>query len=547
MPTKLDRKTLPAGTAQTEFKYMGRPASDQGDFGTAVGIADCACVNQFGESEGSSSNNSKYYHGGVVQHTPSGKWYLYTEWGRIKPGKSWNGHFNGGDYQFVECSSEEEARKAFASQMAEKNTKRLSQKSIGGRLVWAAKEGKDGYLVQRLATRERGLPDAYTIKDSTGVVTASAVVSSVTPSTKTFHPAVVSLAKSLVGGTRDYSRAAAASTGITPTMDAINDVRDNLIPAALQILASVGPDLNKQVKNRDLIDLSKLVATIVPRPIPHGGDPMAILLTSANILSIQQDLDAFEGALQGEDFSLKTDSGTDPDTLLNAQLRWIDQTSDEGKWLLKTYMSMTNNRHGYLAATPKILNVFAVTRPDRDAKFLSEVQKIATKRKGYFSLKAGLQPASRIDLGAEAVLYREANVIFSQHGTRSVNVSPILQTTLKLPRSLANVPLQGSNFGHGIYVSTDRNKAAGYSSLSNAVWSGGGGGVQSRGAFMFLCDSIMGDAYRAPSTGSWTSPPDGKDSIFGVGGDRGHSLSNDEHILFSSDHVRIRYLVEFTQ
>ena len=71
--------------------------------------------------------------------------------------------------------------------------------------------------------------------------------------------------------------------------------------------------------------------------------------------------------------------------------------------------------------------------------------------------------------------------------------------------------------------------------------------MRGRGAFMFLCDAIMGDAYRAPSTGSWMSPPNGKDSVFGVGGDRGHGLQNDEHVFFDASYVRIRYLVEFTQ
>ena len=55
----------------------------------------------------------------------------------------------------------------------------------------------------------------------------------------------------------------------------------------------------------------------------------------------------------------------------------------------------------------------------------------------------------------------------------------------------------------------------------------------------------MGDAYRAPSTGSWDNPPNGKDSVFGVGGDRGHALQNDEHVVFNPHYNRIRYLVEF--
>jgi hypothetical protein len=364
------------------------------------------------------------------------------------------------------------------------------------------------------------------------------------------HPAVVSLARCLVGGTKDYARAASAATGVTPTMAAIEEVRNDLIPAALQILLRTGPDVNAQLKDRDLIDLSKLVATIVPRPIPQSGDPMAVLLTSNNILGIQQDLDAFEGALRGEDFTVKatpTTPTTDPDSLLNAQVRYVDQASDEGRWLVKTYLAMTNNRHGYLSRPPTILNVFAIERPDRDAQFLASVRKVAAMRKGRFTLQAGLQPKTRTDLGTMADLYREANVIFTQHGTRSVNIAPIMQSHFRMPKSLKGVPIAGANFGHGNYQATDYRKAVGYTSNTGSAWSGGSGGVQGRGAFMFLCDSIMGDAYRAPSTGSWMTPPDGKDSVFGVGGDRGHGLQNDEHVFFDASYVRIRYLVEFTQ
>ena len=320
--------------------------------------------------------------------------------------------------------------------------------------------------------------------------------------------------------------------------------------SSLQILLKTGPDVAVQLKDRDLIDLSKLVATIVPRPIPQSGDPMAVLLTSNNILSIQQDLDAFEGALRGEDFSVQavpSTPATDPDSLLNAQVRHVDQSSDEGRWLVKTYMSMTNNRHGYLSRPPTILNVFAVDRPDRDAQFLASVKQVAALRKGNFTLRAGLQPATRTDLGSMGDLYREANVIFTQHGTRSVNIAPIMQTHFRMPKSLSGVPIAGANFGHGNYQATDYRKAVGYTSNTSSAWSGGSGGVSGRGAFMFLCDMIMGDAYRAPSTGSWMSPPNGKDSVFGVGGDRGHMLQNDEHVTFNPTYTRIRYLVEFNQ
>jgi len=525
---------------------MGRPAMDQSDFGPDVGIADCACVNQFGQA-----NNSKYYHGGVVQSTKTSGWYCYFEWGRIFSGKSWNGRFAGQDFQFVECDSEAEARSEFAKQMHSKNTKRGQWTTVAGVKVWAAKPGEDGYIVQSLATREKGLPDAYTIKDSTGVTPNVAAPASSAParktvkSAKTFHPEVIRLAQSLVGGTRTYTRALSAAAGVTPTMDAIKRVRDDLIPAALERIKAVGNDVSRQVRDSDLVAVSKMVSAIVPRPIPRTGiTAEEAVLNSNNITRLEQDLDAFEAALRGEDFPVGTATvDMDPDSTLNARLRYIDPNSDEGRWLISAFSSMTNNRHGYIRGGVRMRSMFAVERPDRDARFMAEVKRVAALRQGRFALRANLQP-KRIDLGSDADLYAQANVIFAIHGTRPVNIHPIMSTNFRLPKSLPGALITGANFGHGIYWATDWKKSYGYTGRGY-YGAGGGSDISGRGCFMFLSDMLMGDAYRAPSTGSWNTPPDGKDSVFGVGGDRGHRLENDEHVIFSPDHQRIRYLVEF--
>lgn len=539
MATKLDRKRLPVGYTPDDFTYQGRPARDQGDFGADVGLMDAACVNQFGETD-KAKDNLKFYHAGVVR-PKDGSWWVYLQWGRITSGKSWQGGtFVGNDFQFVRCDDEADARKFFASQAAEKNTKRLEQKTIGGKTIWAAKEGKDGYLVQRLATRERGLPDAYGIKDSTGlavqpkpVVTGGAPVAK--PKKKpavTFQPEVIRLATDLTGGTVSFAKQRAKEAGgALPTLDAIQDVRDTYIPLVLQQLGRVGNDIHKQVADSHLIDLSKLVWALVPKPMPRSKDPFerakAAILNADNLLALQDDLDAYESALKADNFDVEIveaeDKSVDPDTLLNAKLRWLDhQNYPLGKWVANAFLIMHNRRHHY---NPVIKNIFEVVRNDRDVKFLAAVKNIAEKRKGSFSLRANLQPP--VDVRADVEdrdAYRLANTIASWHGTRSVNIHPIVSTHFRLPRSLSGVVISGANFGHGIYVATDSRKSIGYTSTDSAYWSGGAGGVRGRGAFMFFCDTIMGDAYRAPSTGSWTSPPNGKDSIFGVGGDRGHSL-----------------------
>jgi len=546
MAEKMDRKTMPTGHSAQDFEVLGRAATDQGDFGSAVGVADMACVDQFGK------NNSKYYHASVVRSTRTGSFYVYLEWGRIFNGHSWTTGFHGQDYQFVACSNEGEARDFFSKQCQDKNLKRLVSTTVGGVKVWTAKPGKDGYLVQSLATRERGLPDAYKIKDAAGVKVAApttpVVKKATIKSSRTYHPQVVKIASDLIGGVKTYTKALAAASGMTPTMDAITQVRDGLIPAALERIKVVGNLVDDQIQDRDLVGISKMVSALVPRPIPRTGISAAeAILNSDNIFRLQQDLDTFEASLANEDFVVEeNDNSVNPDSLLNATLTWLDPKGD-GAAIVAMLRAQTNNRHGYLSSPMKVLNLFQVDRPDRDAQFLANVRTVASRLKGHYSVKAGLQPKVRTDIPAEEqALYRDANVILTQHGTRSVNVGPIVQTHFRMPKSLSGVQITGANFGYGTYTATDLNKAVGYTSYERSHWSGGGGGIAGRGAFMFMTETLMGDAYLAPSTGSWDKAPNGKDSVFGRGGDRGHGLQNDEHVVFHPHYNRIRYLVEFT-
>ena len=545
MGEKLGKKEMPAGYGPDDFKYKGRPAVEQDDFGADVGIADGACVNQFGDA-----NNSKFYHAGVLQ-SGDGKWWCYFEFGRIEGGKTWEGGVckRGITFQFTQCSSEADARADFEKQMRSKNTKRLVQKGK----IWVSKtdskgKSKDGYIVQRMATRERGLPDAYTIKDDSGVdkkATKKKAKKTVKRKKIDAQPQVVALAKALVGGTADYARAKATESGITPTMDAINEVRDDLIPQALKILQKIGDDEAKQLKSKPLQELSKYVATIVPRPIPRSGDASAILLSQGNLLLVQQDLDAFEAALKNEDFEIEDqkDDTIDPNKVLDANIEWLDVAEGRGKWVADTFQAMSNDRHGHLRGRWKVHNVFAVERPRVDNLFLKEVKKVAKARAGQRYAKARLQPRERSDVSDISDWYEDANGFLAIHGTRSVNIAPILQTNFRMPKALKGVHITGAAFGAGWYGATDKKKSAGYCSSPKSLYSGSSGAIRGRGAFMFLCDALMGKPYMAKTT-MWSVPscPPGYDSIAAY--PEHTSVQNDEHVLFDANRQRIRYLVE---
>jgi len=572
---KLKRKLLPPNHTAADFQYRGRPSTDVGDFGEDVGIADGACVNQFGD-DGSDKgrNNCKYYHGGVVQSTKDNSWWCYFQYGRIDDsGESWTapysnpakgGDFRGGDFQFYGCESEAHARKEFAAQMRKKSTNRLERKDLGGGVkVWVSKtdkngKSKDGYIIQALATRTRGLPDAYTIKDDTGVTIkddTGVAEAKAKPKKKTkrassapkVHPQVVKLAQDLVGGTKTFARAAAAATGVTPTLAAITEARDVIIPQALQLLAKIGDDLDAQLNDKNLQGLSRYMAGRIPVIIPRGATQedraKMLLLSKDTIMERQQDLDAFEAALKSEDFETEGDSPVvDYNAMLGALVDWIDPQSELGRWLEPTFRAMSNNRHYNSRGRLVIKNMFKVVRPDRDALFVAATKKVAAKCRGRVDLKARLQPPARPDVSDISDEYDQANVFLGIHGTRAVNIHPIMSTNLRLPKSLRGVVITGSAFGSGIYAASDWKKSYNYCGLSSSYY-GGGGTISGRGFFMFLQDIIMGQAYKARSVGSWQTPPNGCDSIAAYP-DFMRTLQNDEHIIFDPSYQRIRYLIE---
>lgn len=545
MAKKLKRKQFPSGFSASDFKYQGNPAKTQNEFGEDIGLADMACVDQFG-----SSNKAKYYHVGVV--SAKGKWFVYSEWGRVFSGKSWAPHFRGQDFQFIECCSEVEARQHFQKKCKEKNTKRLEQKRIGDKTIWVGRNGKDGYVVQSLATREKGLPDAYLIKDSSGIVKESK------PKKKkkakrvstNYQKQVVELASALAGGTREYARAASAATGVIPTLDSIKEVRDELLDAAISRISVVGNDFKKQINDKDLVDISNHVAALVPRPIPRYGTKeqraQAVILSSENILQIQQDLDAFESSLQNKELFEEAENeveGIDPYQIFKSDIEWIDPSTTKGRWIKSTFESMSNNRHYYLSNRKvKIKNIFEVRRERCDKHFVEAVKQIAKKNKSKnIKYKARLQPGKRSDLSDISDYADAANVFLGIHGTRGVNIQPILSSNLRLPKQLSGVTITGAAFGHGIYFATDWRKSYGYTGYRDSYY-GSGGTVKDRGFFMFLNDVIMGEAYMAKRVGSWSSPPNSCDSVAAFS--EIATVQNDEHIIFDPNYQRIRYIIE---
>lgn len=524
---KLSKSSYPSGHSAADFQCFGPPAVKDGDF-TGTLICDMGCFTQDGK------DSNKYYHASVVQSKLNQKWYAYFEWGRVGAKNP--------QFQMVECDSKAEAEMEYAAQLHEKNDKRgqWTQHATLGRIL-QAKAGKDCYLVRPQATRSTGLPDARTIKFNEGSKAATVAVS--TPVTKSAKKITIDsetsrLMRDLNVATVSYTRGAMTDDSL-PTFGAIDEGKD-ILAAAMARVGVVGDNIDNQLKDKELNQLTSLLYGRIPKKKDRNAAPATWLLTGNNILAWQQDLDAFESALNTVDTDSLEDA-SDPFGGMKLKMEYLSKTSKEGAFVHQWFPKATRNKHGGVGDMI-VKNVWLVER-DGDVAKLTRGQAAIGKQSP--SERPFHQPSERPDLSPESKkLYEESHTALLIHGTRSVNVRGILDKSLMLPKQLVGVTITGAMFGPGIYFADDWKKSAGYTSLHGSYWSSGSGGVKDRGAFMFLADVALGQPYLAPRSSGYTQPPAGKHCIFGKAGHSG--VANNEWIIFKSEQNRLRYLVEFT-
>jgi hypothetical protein len=534
MANKLSKDTYPHGAAPGEFQCFGPPATRDGEF-DSVKICDMGCFTQDGK------DSNKYYHGAVVQHRTTKKWYAYFEWGRTGAARP--------SFQFIECDSEAEAQREMAVQLHSKNDRRGEWVTVAGIHTLRARAGKDCYLVRPMATRSTGLPDARSIKINEGarvpptttadVATAKAGKTSKSkPAGPKTDDATASLLRDLAVATVAYTRGSMADSSL-PTQAAIDEAR-TLLGEAQKRLATVGDDVDAQVKDRDLLHLTSLMYGRIPKKKDRRAAASEWILNKGTILAWQNDLDAFESALYATDI----DHGAEVDPLAELELKmeWLAPDSAVGKFLYEWWPQATANRHSHLGRMT-IRNLWQVAR-NADEGRLPAAQDEVLAGKHAIDERPKFQPEKRTDMkAADAKRFAASNTALLFHGTRSVNVRGILREALRLPKQLVGVVITGAMFGPGLYFADDWKKSAGYTSLTNSYWSGGSGAIAGRGAFMFAADVVLGKPFVAPQAHGYTGPPDGHHSIFGKAGHSG--VQNNEFIVFDARQHRLRYLAEF--
>lgn len=524
---KIDKNSFPSGSSPNDYQCFGPAATKDGEFESAK-ICDMGCFDQSG------SDHNKYYHAAIVKHRTSGKWYVYFEWGRTGASKP--------NFQFEEAAHESDAQHIFAKQLHSKNDKRGEWVTLAGIKTLQAKEGKDCYLVRPMATRSTGLPDAKTIKSNEGgkkVVTATPANGSAKKPTRRVDDHTLRLMHDLSVATVSYARGSMADASI-PTQKALDEGRD-ILQEAQKVLIVVGDNIDDQVKNKSLVQLTNVLYSRIPKKKALHSAPQEWILSKNNIMAWMADIDAFESALYATDIDDKVED--DPFAGMPLHMEWIDPKTELGKFLYGWWPRATGNRHGGVGSM-KIKNMWKVDRHGDEAKVVRAQDEVLSGKPSIRE-RPSYQPPERSDCQDAALTkrYHDTNTALLFHGTRSVNVTGILREALRLPKNLVGVVITGAMFGPGLYFADDWKKSAGYTSLHGSYWSSGAGGVRGRDAFMFAADVVLGVPHVAPGPRGYTAPPSGHHCVFGKAG---HSqVQNNEWIVFQAHQNRLRYLVEF--
>ncbi len=118
------------------------------------------------------------------------------------------------------------------------------------------------------------------------------------------------------------------------------------------------------------------------------------------------------------------------------------------------------------------------------------------------------------------------------HGSSSANILSILKSGLQ-PSPPSTVAIAGKAFGNGTYGSETASKSLGY---TLGRWGQGKGDS----GWLFICDFEMGNPYYTKHT--FSQLPAGYDSCWAL--PQNTSFLNDELIVYKSNQIRIKYLLE---
>lgn len=460
------------------------------------------------------NNNNKYYNL-EIQESTDGKYWLYTQYGRV-----------GGTAakEYRQCSGKSDAE-CEAEKIVKAKTKKgyvevkLVQAAIGSELAKS-----------KIETSQVSVDDLKKIGIKVEETSAASKL----------HPQVQDLIRTWFGVTAEFVEMN-LDTKKCPlgqlSADSIIKGRDILEEARKIVHAA-----------NDIAELNKLT-NLYYSNIPHNFGYSKI---NADVLRLDSDikidkafdiLDVFSNAKDVEKVISKKSNIDSQYSTLHADLEFIEPSDPIWKWI-DTMLHNTRASNHHFLGNLKTHKIFKLARNKEQDLFLETAEHIAKEcGKSNPSQVYAKLVKERPDVPKELRdIYNKANILPGWHGTRRANMIGI--TTKGLLIRPSGVVHSGSMYGDGVYWATQSTKSINYCDVKGSYWAQG----NNKTAYLFLADVAYGN-YKLANGSSFYTKQNIKPchSVFAQGGRSG--VINDEIITYTpsgkgQQHC-LRYIIEF--
>lgn len=182
-----------------------------------------------------------------------------------------------------------------------------------------------------------------------------------------------------------------------------------------------------------------------------------------------------------------------------------------------------------------VLELTDTVEHDRIVKYFNDSK---NRQHGHNSYK--VEKIYHVSLGKEDKEYKDSlpNQMELFHGTKIANLLSILKSGLLMPKQSPG-SVTGYMFGQGLYFASQSTKSLNY--CDGMYWNRS---ASQDKIYMFVADIAMGN-YQVPSSSRSKNPDSGYDSYWAKPGKSG--IQNDEMIIFKSNQIRLKYILEITK
>lgn len=461
------------------------------------------------------NNNNKYYNLELIEAT-DGKFYLYTQYGRVGAA---------GVKEYRLCSDKYDAEKE-----AEKIVKSKTKK---------------GYVEVKLLKADVGSEVGKSKVEVSSVSVESLKKMGVDvkeEGEKSKLPSEIQdLVRTWFGVTQEFIELN-LDTKKCPlgqlSIEQIEKAKEILDQARTQVHAKK-PDTQEQNK------LTSLYYSNIPHVLGHKINADTLRFDNdAKIDKALDILDVFADAKNVQGVISKKSAVDSQYSTLNADLEFVDPMSPTWKWIDTMLHNTRASNHSGLGKL-KTHKVFKVNRHGEDKNWLEVAEKIA-KECGKFvpSPVYSKYVAQREDIPKELVsLYKNANILPGWHGTRRANMIGI--TTKGLLIRPSGVAHAGSMYGDGIYWAVHSTKSINYCDVRGSYWAQG----QNKTAYLFLADVAFGNQEMAQGSYFYTKDKIKPNHSVWAKSGGASGLYNDELITYTAtgkgQQHKIKYIIEF--